>query len=126
MSSNNRRGQGDRRLVLPDGLSALDPDGHHAARDSATLPHPLASPRLASPRLASRPAYPPPCSTTALHTLCTETPTPMSDTTASPPPGSITARARNAASARRDDKRTPATWRDEDWTARAHAAAQHL
>src|SRR6185312_16038846 len=48
------------------------------------------------------------------------------ETPASPPPGSITARALNAARARRDDTRTPATWRDEDWVARAHAAAQNL
>lgn len=50
----------------------------------------------------------------------------MPDTTASPPPGSITARARDAARQRRDDTRTPATWRDEDWAARAHAAAENL
>lgn len=50
----------------------------------------------------------------------------MPDTTASPPPGSITARARHAARARRSDKRTPPTWSDERWTEQAHAAARHL
>jgi hypothetical protein len=50
----------------------------------------------------------------------------MPDTEAPPPPGSITARARRAACERRDDMRTPATWRDERWSERAHAAAREL
>lgn len=42
------------------------------------------------------------------------------------PPGTLTARALQAARQRRTDTRFPSTWSDANWAERAHACAAHL